>query len=582
MVRTQPWNEAIVAVLSLFFFVSGACGLIYQIVWLRLVMASFGVTAIITSIVLAIFMAGLSLGSWLGARCVRSHGVGGSRRFMLGYAAAELAIGVSGLVVAPLIAFGGTLLTGADFEWGSPLFYVGSTGWVFLVLLPPAACMGATLPLALASVPNANKHGYRFADLYRANVAGALVGVVGSAFVLIECVGFSGTMLIASALNFSVAIAAALYAFARRNDPASNALNDEPEKSRLRQQDVSGSQTERNTALSMLFCSGAATLGMEVVWARQFTPVLGTLVYSFATILAAYLAGTALGASRYRSWQDDDSRRARGGAIAIAAVLAGASALLPSLAVDPRVATPFDADNSTPLILANISLLATVGIFAAVTGFLTPLLIDVWSQGSPSLAGQAYAFNALGCIAGPLIASFLLLPAFGEHGSLNVLAAPYLMFGLIGLFGRRRPELGLTARTGLLATVVFAGVAAIFTRDFSSEFPQSQVRRDFTATTVATGFGMSRQLLVNGIGMTLLTTDTKMMVHLPLAARAQAPRDVLVICFGMGTSFRSAMAWNANVDVVELVPGVVSLFGFFHADAVAMMASTRAHVHVDY
>jgi predicted membrane-bound spermidine synthase len=47
-----------------FFVVSGFCGLVYEVVWVRLAMASFGVTTALVSIVISMFMAGLGLGSW--------------------------------------------------------------------------------------------------------------------------------------------------------------------------------------------------------------------------------------------------------------------------------------------------------------------------------------------------------------------------------------------------------------------------------------------------------------------------------------------------------------------------------------
>jgi spermidine synthase len=104
------------------------------------------------------------------------------------------------------------------------------------------------------------------------------------------------------------------------------------------------------------------------------------------------------------------------------------------------------------------------------------------------------------------------------------------------------------------------------TKDFATKYPRRIELRDHTATVIATGEGMHKQLLVNGTGMTELTPITKMMAHLPLAFLPRAPKDALVICFGMGTSFRSMMSWGINVTAVELVPSVPKLFGYFHAD----------------
>ena len=68
--------------------------------------------------------------------------------------------------------------------------------------------------------------------------------------------------------------------------------------------------------------------------------------------------------------------------------------------------------------------------------------------------------------------------------------------------------------------------------------------RDSTATVIATGAGMDKQILVNGYGMTSLTPITKMMAHLPLAFLDRPPQNALDICFGMGTTFRSLLSWK--------------------------------------
>jgi len=88
-------------------------------------------------------------------------------------------------------------------------------------------------------------------------------------------------------------------------------------------------------------------------------------------------------------------------------------------------------------------------------------------------------------------------------------------------------------------------------------------------------------LLVNGIGMTRLTSVAKVMVHLPLAHLSQPPRHVLVVCFGMGTSFRSAVSWGVPTTVVDLIPSVPALFPYFHPDAQRVLSAPGARVVVD-
>src|ERR1700730_2078960 len=214
-----------------FFFLSGFCSLVYQVVWLRVAMAAFGVTTPMISIILSIFMAGLALGSLGGGRMVRSFEDRPAKFFISLYACAELIIGISGLSVAPLLRWGRTLLSDqaagiADHgaAWGSPGYYLASAAWVALVMLPFCTCMGATFPLAMAGIRAAfrAKSPTSFSYLYLANVLGAMAGTLGSAFVFIEILGFSKTLLLAAGLNAVIGVSAFALALAWKESAGGN------------------------------------------------------------------------------------------------------------------------------------------------------------------------------------------------------------------------------------------------------------------------------------------------------------------------------------------------------------------------
>ena len=109
-----------------------------------------------------------------------------------------------------------------------------------------------------------------------------------------------------------------------------------------------------------------------------------------------------------------------------------------------------------------------------------------------------------------------------------------------------------------------------YTLSFEEYFPgvggHCLLRRDSTATVVAGGQGMDKLLFVNGVGITSMTTITKYMTHLPLLCLGREPGAHLVICLGMGTSYRSGLSWGRDTKVVELVPSVKALLTFFHPD----------------
>jgi spermidine synthase len=117
--------------------------------------------------------------------------------------------------------------------------------------------------------------------------------------------------------------------------------------------------------------------------------------------------------------------------------------------------------------------------------------------------------------------------------------------------------------------------------DFENKYAVREVRRDYAATVIATGTGFQRQLLVNGVGMTVLTPITKYMVHLPLASMSRRPQNGLVICFGMGTSFRSMLSWGIPTTSVDLIPSVPALFGYYYDDAPKLVSSPLARIVID-
>jgi spermidine synthase len=211
-------------------------------------------------------------------------------------------------------------------------------------------------------------------------------------------------------------------------------------------------------------------------------------------------------------------------------------------------------------------------------GFLTPMLVDRWSGGDPDRAGRAYAVNVAGCIIGPLVCGFLLLPLAGERWSALLLALPWFA---MAFFARHASSIRKFSRAAAYALLAAAIGVLLASKDFETQFPVRRVLRDSTATVIAEGEGMQRRLLVNGMGMTKLNPITKMMAHLTLASLDHEPHSALIICFGMGTTFRSALTWDISTTAVELVPSVPKLFSYYHADADEVRQSPLAHIVID-
>ena len=100
---------------------------------------------------------------------------------------------------------------------------------------------------------------------------------------------------------------------------------------------------------------------------------------------------------------------------------------------------------------------------------------------------------------------------------------------------------------------------------------------DEIASVQAGQISSTPELWVAGTSMTLLTVDAKLMPILPLIARPDAKR-ALVVAFGMGTAFRSALIAGLRTDAVELVPSVPDMFGFYYPDAQEVLADPQGRV----
>lgn len=542
-----------------FFLLSGFCSILYELVWLRLAMAQFGVTTPVVSTVLSMFMAGIGLGSWAAGRLVKRIDRTSSIPPLRLYAFCELLIGSSALVVPFQFSLGHRLLESLSGSSGlaSGRYYLISLLCLAVSLVPWCACMGATIPLAMAALrsrreSDANRS---FSFLYVANLFGAILGATAP-LLLIEAVGFHDTLRVAMFLNFSIA------AFAFILSRQDTSFTGQP---------VNATQTDTQQPvgavspllLVFLFLTGLISMSAEVVWIRLFTPSIGPMVYSFALILASYLVASYFGAQMYRTWSSKYHEENK-----ILWVLLPLFGLLPLLAADARLPLP-----SVARVLFGIV------PFSCAIGFLTPMFVDRWSQGDPKRAGSAYAINVVGCIAGPLLTGFLLLPYISERLALLLLTSPFFVMAIATSWSSMQLKDRL---------VRFGAVAAALSLFFLTSEPEAglfhpAVSRDSTATVIAAERGnpSEKVLLVNGINMTGLSLITKHMAHLTLASHEHPPQNTLVICFGMGTTFRSALSWGVPTTAVDLVPSVPRMFPYFYSDAAQVLASPGARVIAD-
>jgi spermidine synthase len=560
-------------ILFALFFLSGFCSLLYQVIWMRMAFASFGIIIPVLSIVLSIFMLGLSIGAWLGGWLIGPLQKKSGLSAIFFYGLMELFIGAGAFAVPKLFGLGEEILLSAG-QMDSLRYLIFSAVALGLSIFPWCMFMGTTFPFMMAFVRTQDaRSADSFSYLYLANVLGAMSGTFLTAIALIEALGFRHTLFVAAFANFTVALISGALAWRHRraieptlSEAAVSAppmIQSEPPVS------------HRRLIKWILFSTGFAAMAMEVVWARAFTAVLQTQVYAFAMILFAYLGATFLGSVLYRR----DLRRTHVRSVAELASVLAIVTFFPIVFDDVRFlwSNAFLANYTT----SSIIVLSSICPLCMALGYLTPSLIDEGAFGDPAAAGKAYAVNVLGCIVGPLFASYVLLPWLGERFGLILLALPFLVFYFFvskSLSTFYRFGVGLLSVALLFWSMFYA---VDFAGLVSRRAKRAEIRRDYAASVVSASEGGRKHLLVNGVGMTGLIPVTKFMAHLPLALHAGKPESALIICFGMGTTYRSALSWNIETTAVELVPSVKDAFGFYHADAATVLSNPKGHLIID-
>jgi spermidine synthase len=533
------------------FFLSGFSGLLYQVVWVRLAYAAFGIVTPVLSAVVSVFMIGLSLGAVIAGKFATYASKVLRVPAINLYAICELLIGVLAICVPALFQFmRHSLLFAGSTDSFSYMAFTDLA--ILLALLPCCFLMGCTYPLMLAYLRQVSADGGEsFGFLYWANVMGAAAGAVSSAFIMIELLGFRHCLWFGYAFNFFASALSVLLSRKMRINNLQESCNMISERE---------SRIKINAPITiLLFLTGFISLALEVLWTRVFMPVLGTCIYGFAIILFVYLIATAMGSRRYLAERNDKT----GPRIGTILVCVSISALLPVILNGFQLPLGISSVSVEEQKLRSLLAAVSIAPFCFFLGYLTPLLIDKESAGLPGVAGKLYAINSIAGILGPLFASYILLPLLGARLAQLLLALPFLV--AIGWLAVRQRSKLMFLGTAISLVLLVVGSTLCGSYD-EPRISGARIYRDYAATVVASGQERQSKLLVNGQPMTALVPFLKMMAHFPICLHDGPVKSSLVICLGMGTTFRSLLTWQHDTHAVELSAGVKSACVYFYPD----------------
>lgn len=506
---------------------SGFAGLGWQIVWTQQGALWLGHETAAVLAVVSAFFGGLALGAAaLGARIARSPH---PARW---YAACEAVIaGWGALLVVVMAPASDALLAATGAQPSAAWQWAVAFGGTFVLLLPATAAMGATLP-AMRRCVEALGRAAPVGPLYAANTAGAVLGVLACALLLVPALGLARTALVCALLN---AGCAALVLLRWPRAPAAAAP----------------ARGSRRVLLALAW-TGFLGIGYEVLAVRVLAQVTENTIYSFAFALAVYLAGTAAGAALVRP----------GGSVgrmplwAALACAAGGASLWGAAALRDALHAP----GFGPALAAEAALaLAAFGLPTLAMGALFTRLAE-----SAGDLGRALAVNTLGAALAPPLVGVGLVPAFGPQPVLVALVLGYLVL--------LKPRVVLL----LPAAAVAAGVVLLAPPLRFVDLPAGAqlVRYDegaFGAVSVVEDASGVRRLFINnrqqeGSSATALVDSRQALLPLLLHP---APRHALFLGLGTGVTAASAtLDPGVQVDAVELLPEVVAASPLFVGDTV--------------
>jgi len=576
-------------IIFLLFFFTGISSLIYQVIWVRMFGLVFGNTLYASSAVLAAFMAGLALGSFLSGRLMEKRGDG-----LRVYAVLELCIGVCGV----LMAFAVTLASRIDifiYRHFDPS-YGFLTGlrfvYSFLLLVIPCTLMGATLPALgtfVMGAPGASES--LLGKLYGVNTLGAFMGCFASGFYLIGTLGITRTTFLAAALNAAVAAAsyALFVAFSRKVAAAKS----EPEKRMAARTEASesGNPVLGRVLLIAYAFSGFAALALEVGWTRSLVWVMGMDSYAFAAMLCVILGGIGLGSLLYPALR----RRIRRPVAFLGSlqfliglfVVASIFAIHRAIGIRDAVSGLLSSMNLggfysviAPYTIVQMAVSAAILLIPSLLmGLAFPIYAAVYIGVKGSVGrgiGNIYSVNTLGGIVGSVAMGFFIIPLTGLLPSIGLMAAVYIAVSLVITAvdrelsrSRKLVTVGVAAAVSLLLALA---TDMSFVSVLKTTLKADQSRRDETIVyfkETATGSVLVKQsaiygkeMLIDGVQVAS-TGDFDLHSHIyPAHLIGLLKRDlddVLVIAFGAGGTSGSLLKYPEvkRLDVVEICEGVI-------------------------
>jgi spermidine synthase len=425
------------------FFLSGLTGLVYQILWVKMIVKIIGCSPFAVTIVLTVFMGGLGIGSFIAGRTVDR--VAESASLIRIYGILELAIGGYGLVLPillkafkPLYAIVYNQLF-SHFMLYNFITFIGCS----IILCIPVICMGATLPiLCRFYVTKLSRLGTDAGRLYGLNTTGAALGALLCGFWLINLLGVQGTLFFAVVINCLIGLTCFLAGLRLKaslagQEKSASDVKESTKESTDEKRELSAYPAVVKAALLIFAVSGFCTMAYEVIWTKLLGLIVGPTTYSFTIVLVTFIMGLALGSMIF-GYLGDKTRKPvwllLGTQVAAALLVLAISQIMGN---SQTFFTKLIFTFKDQFVLCSLVKAIVLFIFMILPtlclGATFPLVGKIYTQSLKKIAksiGFAYAINIIGAVLGSFCAGFLLIPLLGKENSLSLVVGIQLLASL--------------------------------------------------------------------------------------------------------------------------------------------------------
>ncbi|XOU94002.1 MAG: fused MFS/spermidine synthase [Candidatus Kerfeldbacteria bacterium] len=563
-------------------FFSGLAALIYELIWIRMLNLTFGVSSFAIATVISVFLLGIGLGSYYFGKKAETI-----NNILKTYAFIELSIGIFSILSFLILKYANIYEFIISNIGSSENLYLLSLIRLIIsiiILIIPTFLIGGTIPLIVKFLITTNKNlGSKFSTIYYINILGGVTGILLTGLVLIRQFGVWKSFSIAIIINIIIFISIIIF---KKNINFQSEIHNE-----ITEQENNQYKPIKNF-LPILFFSGFIVLGFEILWMRVLINFGSGTTLSSTMILGGFLLGFSAG-SFYIAKRIDKMLKPLKNFVIYSFLTGLTGALI--IFLFGQLNTFLSAQFSTyaRLLLESWLGLIFAFIIAAISGTLFPLGLRLYAGNKESIGiktGKIYFINSIGTVLGSLVTGFIFIPFFGIKISGIILIMLCFIISIYIIFKQN-----LNKKKLLTPAISFFIISLIFIIVSGNTFH----RQNENETELFYSEGLSGTVTVlenNNTNIPYKTLyvdsqavagtypsgiiDSKILAHIPILL-TKNPSSVATIGYGTGGTSYSMMQYGLETYAMEIEEQVIEASKFFNDLNHGIETDPSLHIIID-